>query len=72
MQKRIAQEPGRSCHSVFRIPVGITERITPGPKRHREETLWEVRNGTKQNDQRERRYRQLKETKGGEMGSKTS
>ncbi len=32
----------------------------------------EVRNGTKQNDQREKRYRQLKETKGGEMGSKTS
>lgn len=71
MQKRITQEPGRSCYSVFRKPVGITERITPGPS-VRAETFEEVRNGTKRNDQRERRYRQLKETKGGEMGSKTS
>jgi len=32
----------------------------------------EVRSGTKQNDQRKKRYRQLKETKGGETGSKMS
>ena len=38
----------------------------------RAETFEEVLNGTKRNDQREGRYRQLKETKDGEMGSKMS
>lgn len=72
MQTRITQEPGRSCFLRLWIPVGITERITPGPKRQRAETFKEVRDGTKQNEQRERRYRQVKETKHGEKGSKKS
>lgn len=51
---------------------GDTERTTPGPGRRRAALCGEVRRGTKQNQQRERRYRDVKETKRTETEGKKS
>lgn len=51
---------------------GDTERTTPGPERRRVASCGEVRKGTIQNQQREGRYRDVKETKRTETEGKKS